>query len=171
MRASLRIWWAFARKPVGEPAFWYHGINTFIVGYNYRDFFAFSSAILALALTALPLKYRRRPDLAGYPVMRNSCPHFHVFHCHAPLRIDAIRFDDDCLHPRRGPAHRQFGLVSRSRRLGVLLCSLDGVWGDAFARDAVYGQVAHSREDWTVKWKVFHAVLKLAGPDRGDLSR
>lgn len=43
-----------------------------------------------------------------------------------------------------------------------------------FARDAVYGQVAHSREDSTVKWKVFHAVLKLAGSrpiERGDLSR
>lgn len=63
MRASLRIWWAFARNPGGEPAFWDHVINTFIVGYNYRYFLAFSGTILALALTALPLKHRRRPDI------------------------------------------------------------------------------------------------------------
>lgn len=164
MRASLRIWWAFARNPGGEPAFWDHVINTFIVGYNYRHFLAFSGAILLLALAALPLRHRQRPDIWLITLYCATAVLAGLYFI-AKRPAGSTLFDSTMISFTLAAVLLTANSGWRPVRVAVALsCAAWMVFAaTTFERNALYGQIARSRADSTIKWEVFNAVQKMAG--------
>jgi hypothetical protein len=164
MRASLRIWWAFAKRPGGEPAFWDHIVETFIVGYNYRYWMSFSGIMLGLALIAMPFRHRHNRE--AWLV---------TLYCTAAIMV--------CLYfvAKRPAGSTLFDSNMMSFTLAAVILTVHSAWRpvraivviacagwlvlavSTFLRDIAYGMVARSRADADIKWAAFHAVLKMAG--------
>lgn len=164
MRASLRIWWAFARNPGGEPAFWDHVINTFVVGYNYLHFLGFGVAILVFALVALPLKHRKRLDV-WLVTLYCAAAGIATLYFIAKRPAGSTLFDSTLIVFTLAAVLLTVNSGWRAVRAAVVVSC--AAWMalslTTFAKDAVYSQVARSREDSTIKWGVFSEVLKMAG--------
>ena len=163
MRAGLQTWWSFASNPGSEPAFWDQIFSGFIVGYNYGYFLIFSFVVLILAIAAVLLRHefdRKAGFVTIYCLTASgACLYFIAKRPAGSTLFESTIF----LFTLSAVLFTVFAKWRPARILTTLSCIFWlGFAVATFSFPTVYGQIARSRTDSSVKWDAFEKVRQLA---------
>lgn len=162
--AGLRIWWAFASNPGGEPAFWDHMRDVFVVGYNYGYFFAYSFG--ALLIFTIALIFRRE--------LLNRVSLLVLVYCYAAfaacLFFVAKRPAGSTLFESAifmfTLSSVMFTVISAWKGVRILLAFSFAGWialvSSTFLLSTLHTMIADSRIDSNIKWGIFERTRQLA---------